>query len=482
MPVFQESTHESCEVTLYCANGPLKGTFLLDGRNEHDDRPSLLSCHTQAGLGTSAAFGFVCKPERGDTFFSQLTDDTWVDIVFTSHEKRWHVMRGLVDEVRRSKQVSGSGATQTTYTVSGRSFQKVFTDTQIYLNVATGENALGDLAQNIANGLVGSPGTLQRNLLTGLLKFLANANRANWQMPAGMPGASGPFYQNFKTLIDIPDTLPRVMRVAPFDIDNGALWSLAVQYSDPMYTEMYCDLINPDVPTANAYDQSGTVGQPISSTGMTVIIRDRPFMQVDSSIDYFVGRQSSWFSLPRFTIARSQIVADDIGKSGLERYNAFRCVDSFGQLLLNQNPRELFTPLWNKSDMLVHGLRRLEVTSSYGFNYRERGSIGESVYRQRRNALLRDWYCLNPQYLSGTLSLATGAPHVRIGGRLYVPAAIPSQNLNFYIEGVSHSWQQPMGTRTQITVTRGYQGTDDAHLADLRAEAAKYTRDGYLGY
>ncbi|RYF59871.1 MAG: hypothetical protein EOO39_32805 [Cytophagaceae bacterium] len=156
--------------------------------------------------------------------------------------------------------------------------------------------------------------------------------------------------------------------------------------------------------------------------------------------------------------------------------------DDRAQLVASQNPRELFTPLWNKSDMLVHGLRRLEVTSSYGFNYRERGSIGESVYRQRRNALLRDWYCLNPQYLSGTLSLATGAPHVRIGGRLYVPAAIPSQNLNFYIEGVSHSWQQPMGTRTQITVTRGYQGTDDAHLADLRAEAAKYTRDGYLGY
>lgn len=482
MPVYQESTNQGCEITLYCANGPLSGTFLLNGQNEGDDRPSLLSCHTQSGLGNSAAFGFVCKPERGDTFFPQLTDDTWVDIVLTRNNKKWHVMRGLVDEVRRTRQGSGSGATQTTYTVSGRSFQKVFTDTQIYLNVAKGENVLGDLARTINDGLVGNPGYLQRNLLRGLLKFLATANRANWQMPTGMPGVTGPFWQNFKTLIDIPNTLPRTMRVAPFDIDNGALWSLAVQYSDPMYTELYCDLINAEAPTSSAYDESGEGGMPIANTGMTVIVRDRPFMQVDSSIDYFVGRQSAWFALPRFTIARSQIVAEDIGKSGLERYNAFRCVDSFGQILLNQSPREVFTPLWNTQDMRVHGLRRLEVTSSFGFNYKEKAGITESIYRKRRNALIRDWYCLNPTYLNGTLSLATGAPHVRIGGRLFVPGPVQSQNLNFYIEGVAHSWQQPMGTRTQITVTRGYTGSDDDHLALLRSESSKYTRDGYLGY
>jgi hypothetical protein len=473
MAVFQESANQGCEVTIYRSRSAVEDATVLSGRDTQSTVPSLISCHIQNSLAAVASFGIVCKAPPGSTYFDTLEDDAWVDIVLTKNNLRWHVMRGIVDEVRCTRQAAGSGATTTTYMVSGRSFQKIFTDTSVFFNIGSGEGLGGLLVNQLGDVLYGGIDVVQGNLLRNILKFLADAKRGSWAMPKRMPNTEAAFHETFEyNTAGIRGLLPRVIGLVPFNIDNGQLWALVQQYADPMYTELWCDL----APAPNTpFDTDGTRGLGIGDTAMTVVARDKPFWQVSDALGGpYTGTNSPWLQLPLFTIDRQQIVTEELGRSGMERYNSFHSVDSLGQVSLGQNAQYLFGPKWAPSDMLVHGLRRLDVTSPYAFDSANIYGVTERQYTARRFYALVDWYCLNAQYLNGSLSLATGAPHVHIGSRLMVPGNTAANNMTFYVEGVAHTWQKAQGTRTALSVTRGYMGTDAAHLSRLRQAAATY--------
>jgi hypothetical protein len=475
--VFQDSTNQGCEVTLYRAQSDVQGVTVIGGRDARSTQPSLISCHVQNSLAQVASFGIVCKAAAGSTFFDTLEDDAWVDIVLTKNNLRWHVMRGLVDEVRRTRQASGTGATTTTYMVAGRSFQKIFTDTSVFFNIGTGEGLDGLLANELGDALYGSIDSVQGALLRNILKFLADAKRGSWLMPKQMPNTEATFADTFEyNTRGILGLLPRVIGLVPFNIDNGQLWSLIQQYADPMYTELWCDL----APAPNTpFDLDGTRGLGVRDTAMTVVARDKPFLQVSDALGAaYTGTNSPWLQLPLFRISRQQIVTEELGRSGMERYNSFHSIDSLGQVSLGQNAQYLFGPKWAPDDMLVHGLRRLDVTSPYAFDSANVYGVTERQYIARRFYTLVDWYCLNAQALNGTLSLGTGAPHIHIGARLLVPGDTAATNMTFYIEGVTHTWQKAQGTRTALAVTRGYMGSDAAQLSRLRQAVSTYV-DAY---
>ena len=93
---------------------------------------------------------------------------------------------------------------------------------------------------------------------------------------------------------------------------------------------------------------------------------------------------------------------------------------------------------------------------------------------QRR--IIRDWYCLNPYYLSGTLNLKIGRPDIKIGCRIRVPgAASEDEDESYYVEQVSHNWTFGSSVKTTLGVTRGWIGTDDHHLDRLKKVVAPYT-------
>lgn len=473
--MFVASTNQGCEVTIYRQAGRADGVTTLSGKTQSDALPSLVSCHVTYALGGGSSFAFVCKPEAGDTFFDNIVDDDWVDIVLTKNALRWHVMRGLIDEVRRTQSATGSGATVVTYTVAGRSWQKVLLETKVYLNIGQGEDAFGDLARRLADSAFGSLQKVPANIMVGVLRFLADAGRGAWSLPIGMQNVQGRFFDNFTVNTDgISSSYPRITEVAPFAIDNGSVWSLAQQYSDPNYTEMFCEQVNYDLPPSQGFDLKGTAGLDVGDTSMTVVFRDRPFIAVDSRLGTETGKNSPWFKLAQVFIDRQAITSIDLGRSGQERFNSFNLTDAFGQTLINRDANAAFRPVWSPTDMSAHGLRRLDATSNYSFDAQAGAAIGldEESFQKRRKLLLKDWYALNASYLNGTVQLGTGAPHVHIGTRLYVPGRTPPEDLHAYIEGVSHSWQLTSGTRTSLSVTRGYRGSDEDHLATLQAAAA----------
>jgi hypothetical protein len=466
---FQASTNSGCEVTIYRQQGG--GTIVLSGRTQSDKTPALVSCHVQAQLGGDSTFGVVCKPEAGDTFFASLVDDDWIDIVFTKNGKRWHVLRGLISGIRRTRQVMGTGVTTVTYSLSGRSFQRILTDTSVYLNIGQSANTFSDLANTVTDRLYGRLEDIQPRILLRVLQYLAENKRGSWILPVGMPNQNQQFYSTLQVdTSGVGPLLPREMEIKPFTIDNGNVWSLAQQYSDPAFTEIYCDQVDFDRPVAQRYDLDGTAGLGVDDTAMSVIVRDRPFIVVDPRLGAAIGKDSPWFALPKLSIDRRMIVSEDLGRSGEERLNSFNATTSFEQTTLGTPSALSFSPVWNTADMSAHGLRKLDTTSTYFCD--TSSGVSEQEFNLRRKLLFKDWYCFNPQYLNGTLQLGTGAPHIHVGTRLYVQGRVPNDDLNFYVQGVSHSWQLGPGTKTSITVTRGYEGTDENHLAQLQIAAS----------
>ena len=82
---------------------------------------------------------------------------------------------------------------------------------------------------------------------------------------------------------------------------------------------------------------------------------------------------------------------------------------------------------------------------------------------------------LNPYLLNGSIQLGALFPQIRVGTRLRIQHAETSQEENYYVEHVGHSWSASSGGRTTLGVSRGWIGGDAAYLNVLRQVAGRYT-------
>jgi hypothetical protein len=111
----------------------------------------------------------------------------------------------------------------------------------------------------------------------------------------------------------------------------------------------------------------------------------------------------------------------------------------------------------------------MDVSSRYVST--EADLLGLSIV-QRLQA--RDWYCINPYLLSGSLNLTRGFPQIHIGDRVRVPGKSPIEDRHYYVEQVGHTWQFGTSIKTALGVTRGWKGTDYSYLAAVKKLAERY--------
>lgn len=500
-PGFQGSETSSVEVRIYHQGGDpiilVPGKTLEFQRHQHGPRsntetanPCLTGVSTFKSIGSpSGNFTLMAKTARPTRdyydLFDQIVDDDWVDIVFKRHGRQWHVMRGLVDEVRQSEKVSGNGATSVSFTITGRDFGKIWEQTPIWFSPQALENVHGHVAarvftskpdqenSNVAGDslVLNSPAAAVRGYLFGFLEELEGFGRANWNPPRSVPNITNESFVEslFLNLAGFSDLPRRTGIDLSFIMAGGTLWDLAKEWSDPLFTELFVDLF---VQGSQALQG---VEVPIEDTTMTVVFRDKPFPISVWSENWTGpnGKDSYWFSLPEFIIPREAIVSKDVGRTGMERYNAFFVNSPLYQETLGGNAIDIVAPLWSKSDILYHGLRRFDVSSKYGIPGDDEKKLLNLVEEQRE--IIRDWYVMNPYLRNGTIELGIGMPDIRVGSRARIPGAkSEEQDESYYIETVSHNWAFGAGTKTSLGVTRGWRGTDDAYLDALNRLTGDY--------
>lgn len=476
-PGFQGSHRSGAEVVIYrqgsdaiiAAHGGGSGPYPLDGLNERSARPSVIAVSTQKAMGASGSFSVTLKAPADDPdLFAEVVDDDWVDIFLHEGKTRHHVMRGLVDEVRRSIAVGGSGATTRTWTISGRDFQKVYEQTPIYFDRYSTENVCGAAAYQLleAQNVGGNVSDTVALFLKGFLSQQQGLGRANFVMPAGMPNAQPSFIDtvlfNDANYFDAPERIsisPSLMQ------PEGMAWDLAKQWSDPMFCELYTELY----PIGDSYD-AAIAGTDPSTTQMSVVLRDKPFVVVDPAAGVPTGLDSQWFQLTTFEIPRQSIATLDVGRNGYERLNAYFCSPNLIQELTRSSMVDLTAPLWFPDDMRQHGMRRCDVVTQYlAANAADNAGMAAA-----QRLLVRDYNCMNPYWLSGTINFACGQPQLRIGCRLRIPGYDLTDDETYYIEAVGHSWSVQPGTRSTAMLTRGWRGTDSDLVSTLTQISGQY--------
>ena len=202
---------------------------------------------------------------------------------------------------------------------------------------------------------------------------------------------------------------------------------------------------------------------------MSVIVRDKPFPVVDSEAVF----TSWWNQVPVSIVSRQEIVMDSVGKSGDERFNAYFVAPLLHQESLGQHAVTILAPMVDLKDIQRHGMRRMDIQSQQKPSVKDL-DYGTMSDQQRR--ILKDWYVLNPYFISGTINLGIGRPDLKIGTRIRIPgqAVDQSDDETYYLEQVMHDYVFGKGTKTKLGVTRGWVGTDASYLESLEKMSSRY--------
>ena len=490
-PGYQGSETSRAEVTVYSRNveNPFgasdkagAGFYTFRGETRGNSEPMLVSVQTRKIMGqASGTFSFEIKVRASDdqNFRFLLADDDWVDIVFSRHERRFHVMRGLIDDVRRLK--AAPGATTLTYRISGRDFGKVFESTPFWFDRVTQGNVMAAAASRIWSEhhdfAAGRIDTTVASLLLGFLRPNGNHGSAFWELPGSMPGVvtvdnSTSFANNIIIWNgDFTNIPARSSTLYPpfFATENQYVWELANSWADLMLCELYVDLVRADGGTTSRgiYLGEDEEIEP-QDTQMAVIIRDRPF---PNTVRDTVLQNSPYFRrVPLFTVPTYGVSSTELGRSGRERKNTFFfSPQMFAELMPGFQDMQI--PLAAITDVDDHGMRRLDAFSRY-INTKTEDSYITMAQDYRK--IVRDIHCLNHLFLNGSVVLNHSRPDIRIGGRLRIAGRTQKEDETFYIEGVYHSWDLVNGARTAVDVSRGWVGTDQSLIDQLNDKIGEY--------
>jgi hypothetical protein len=442
------------------AMGP---SIALNGVSNSDSEPSLISVETSKSLGAgSGTWNITIKEPTSLTSIAEIiADDDWIDITFNVNGHLTHVMRGLIDSITVDE--STSNATSRTVHLSGRDHGAILENTPIWLNQFNAEFLQTELLSIFVNSITPTPDTAVGSLIRGFLKTQASRDYATeFSPPIGVPYRQDDILDNIRIVMDDFDEFPERItpRLQMLDPQDRKLWDFVAEYADPMFCELFTDLVPKD--GRPYFDVGESAG--LDETSLGIIFRTRPFPRRNSPIG------DVWSQIPRVYLSPQDISSSSIGRSGQERFNVFYASAE----LINPEHAKLIPPIINTDDAKRHGIKEITTHSSYIPKDAKADKSGELLQSDYRDMML-DFHVLNPYLWNGTLSLGNLRPDIRIGSRLTIQGESERRNMNFYTEQVSHSWNLGQ-SKTTLGVTRGWRGTDATYLQARDLMISKFNK------
>ncbi len=477
---YQGSEHTSGGLVIYPgSNDPLfparrTGAISFTGSDPRALVPALTSLSTSKTISDPAGSWTAtvkASPHVPYDLLRTILDDDWVDVSFYKHGEQFHVMRGRLDSVRRSDRAS-TGVTVREYEIAGRDHGKVFAVTPVWFNRWTSEDIGGALT--LAARLVGGnfaqppPSDVMRFMLIGYLQQFGTLGRSAWALPSGLRAGADRFINAVQFFDQDYSNNPARAAILPnmMSLGDTTTWDLARSWSDPMFCELFCDLVVARGAGVD-YQASGSALSPDASR-MAVVFRDRPFPTHESTGGI---KQGPWYKrVITHEIPAEHVVSTSLGRSGDERYNTFMLSPQV-QALVGEASVDMTAPLMDRGDILQHGLRRMDVDTRYVSTAEATDLVLSAASRRR----IRDWHALDAYLLNGSIVLGLGRPDIRVGSKVVLRARRSEDaDVTCYVEGVHHSWELTRGMSTTLQVTRGWYGSDESHLSALQGLAARY--------
>jgi len=410
----------------------------------------------------------------------------WVDgTLHTSDEDLSTVMVGLIDTVTRTRSGGGNGVQpQVTTTITGRDFGKLLIKSMLKfypeLNWDTTKEQHFFLTQvgwvtllqafTGADAIMGSPARILDTIMRSILKKLVGVQ---WKVyDDNTYGSSGgPKTAELGNLLryrfaKTDFSIPFYMTAQQYE---GSVWNLMERVNLKPFTELFVDTRDRwEVDWGNGHDrqlvtevceessdeakgqlsdEKGKWAYPATMFGKkdgaqaVVTFRNTPFTK------------GLWDKLRKHEVDEVDIITETLSYSDNENYNVFWAGTTLTPFASTFDLKRVNPPMINEENIKRYGLGALEVQIE-GLQLRKENEAMQTIeltaMSKSQNQKLKDWFEHNNEYLSGTLEMR-GKGDLKIGQKLIHRAL----NLEFYVEGVTQSFQIFGEWHTVAQVTRG---------------------------
>jgi hypothetical protein len=460
-----------------------------------DSDTEILQVTTQKDLSSpSGSFTLVLVPRKdanGQTWFDKLDAMDYVEIYFRGiNDDASHIaMRGLIDKVTKTENWEG-GIPDRTIAVTGRDLGSVFTDHGIYFMPE-----LGGTYAKMALGGVGGGVIIWADLKDKYQPISTVSDAFNIIITYLSEGLKLKFG---KGQIDLNDLLwYESASTFPEDITTygnlktyqGDFWNALAWYADKPFHELIL------------YD---------SDAYANIILRPARLKDAvgnyHKSVNDLIAQNANvlYPDLDNFKFSNADVVSNTLEKSHSEVYNYYLTYPSMCILekldlraieldLAGGDPTKVTNPFFQMDPNLPayigkYGFRKYEggtvfvgspevgqtgPNNTRGKKYNDvalKKSIRDRI--RERNQMVVAWFLHNEHLLSGQIDIA-GTNQPTIG----TYAQNTDDDMEYYIEGVTHTFVQFRSFRTTLRVTRGQFTKDKGGLIGLGQEAEyKYYR------
>ena len=393
------------KVKLYTETGLLTITQEVIVSNTNLNR-DILSISTNRDMGQDCPTFTITLCWRNEWYTKISPNDLIVIELTRPPEKSKPVFFGLVDDVRKSCDYNSKNPTRT-LSVTGRGFNKALINFVIgtisELNATA--SIMGFMADQINVFTGGSPG----QIITGVLE---NYLGKGCNYTFGNNKKFMDYYQ--QSIKSNSNSYEFLADTSSFLSYQGSLWDYIKELKNAPFNELFWEIVN-DRPT--------------------LVFRPTPFNEED------------WVKLLRITIKDLDIVQENIGQSDLETYTVYKVTS---ETFASDTADLGYLPLWYPAYYTKYGLTRLDVKSKY-INYES----GDNTNTQKANVLSKtidifNWNILNNSMKNGTL-VVKGSNQYTVGSRIITEA----DNMEYYVEAVSHNFTNFSGWTTTLQLTRG---------------------------
>ncbi len=456
-----------------------KACYQLKGKVEDVNDPTnqVLSIATQKTLDAPA--GTFSMTLAGDTWFrSQLIKSNDLVVIQMGYqtikgEETSTVMVGLVDRVRRTRDVDGGMATS----VTGRDFGKILikSNLKFYPQIGVADNkddgffltTQGWVTLNPLltgdNALKGSPAVILDFLMRFILPKLNKVEWTVWDEKKTNPVAKKVNITNVLryNFAKVDLFLPLLITLDQYE---GSLWNLMERTSPQPFTELFVDVRNPDE-AWNKGSKPRVVNETIeqaSDAAKAKFPKDKgyypyprfPFGKDNAVVSLFIRNtpfdKDSWDKLLVHEVAATDVIEEDLSYSDDEHYNLFWAGTTINPIGLDL--KKVILPLINKVNVTRYGLSPLEIEVE-GLSIDPSDQTSATLLEGMSGVFtkkLKSWFENNHLFLNGSMTVR-GKGDYRIGQRLQASGIMKE----FYIEAVSQTFNLYEGWTTTLQLTRG---------------------------
>ncbi len=391
-------SHPTIEVEFYTEYGML-ATVSTTGLTKNTDVDNdVISITTIRNMGQDCPTFSMNLVWRNSWYTNLSPNDLIVIKMKRPPESKRSVFFGLIDDIRKVTDFS-SGQPQRAVQVTGRGFNKAF----INFEVGLVENLSVEFGQGwMANqlNLVGCGSS--DNIQLVLDSFVGKAIKYSF-------GNGNSFEEHFQYK-GIPHSGEILCDSTSYTSYVGSLWNFMKELGNPPFNETYWE---------------------IEDEKPSLIHRPTPFNKED------------WISLNRTTIQDCEIVSDNTGRSDLETYTLYSVESS----LFDDTASNYYLPLWYPPYYAKYGIKQLKVNTVYQLWDDEDVSI-DSI--KQFFVDLFNFNIKNNVFGNGTI-VVQGKASYKIGERVI----LESENMEYYVESVTQSFNCYGAWTTSLNVTRG---------------------------